>query len=54
VYVDDFYRLSTHNDLMETKAHQVTRFIGGLCMVTQDKVSMHLVFTLTEVAILAS
>jgi hypothetical protein len=39
---------------METKAQQVARFIGGLHMTIQDKVSMHRVFTLTEVVSLAT
>jgi hypothetical protein len=48
-YVDDFYRLSARNDLMETEAQQVARFIGGLRLPIHDKVSMQHVFTLTEV-----
>jgi hypothetical protein len=39
---------------METEAQQVARFISGLHMMIQDKVSMHWVFTLTEVASLAA
>jgi hypothetical protein len=53
-YVDDFYRLSAHNDLMETEAQLVARFIGGLCLPIQDKVSMQRVFTLTEAVSLAT
>jgi hypothetical protein len=39
VYVNDFYRLSGRNDLMKTKDQQVARFIGGLRVAIQDKVS---------------
>jgi hypothetical protein len=34
---------------METKAQQVQRFVGGLRVAIQDKVSMHPVFTLKKV-----
>jgi hypothetical protein len=53
-YVDDFYRLSARNDLMETEAQLVARFIGGLRLPIQDKVSMQHVFTLTEAVSLAT
>ncbi|XP_062173564.1 uncharacterized protein LOC133879029 [Alnus glutinosa] len=48
VYVDYFYRLSARNDLMEIEDQQVARFIGGLRVAIQDKVSIHLAFTLNE------
>jgi hypothetical protein len=54
VYVDDFYRLSARNDLMETEAQLVAWFIGGLHLPIQDKVSMQHVFTLTEAVSLAT
>jgi hypothetical protein len=47
-YVDDFYRLSARNDLVETEGQQVARFIGGLRVAIQDKVSIHPAFTLNE------
>lgn len=53
-YVDDFYQLSARNDLMETEAQQVARFIGGLRLPIQDKVFMQHVFTLNEVVSLAT
>jgi hypothetical protein len=53
-YVDDFYRLSARNDLMETEDQQVARFIGGLRLAIQDKVSMHPIFTLNNVVSLAT
>jgi len=53
-YVDDFYRLSARNDLMETEDQQVARFIGGLRVAIQDKVSMHPVFTLNQAVSLAT
>jgi hypothetical protein len=39
---------------METNAQQVARFIGGLRVAIQDKVSMHPIFTLTKVVSLAT
>jgi hypothetical protein len=39
---------------METKDQQVARFIGGLRVAIQDKVSMHPVFTLNEAVSLAN
>jgi hypothetical protein len=39
---------------METEAQQVARFIGGLRLPIQDKVSMQHVFTLTEAVSLAT
>jgi len=53
-YVDDFYRLSAWNDLMEIEDQQVARFISRLRVAIQDKVSMHLVFTLNEAISLAT
>jgi hypothetical protein len=47
-YADDFFRLSARNDLMETEDQQVARFISGLRVAIQDKVSMHHVFTLNK------
>jgi hypothetical protein len=39
---------------METEAQLVARFIGGLRLPIQDKVSMQHVFTLTEAVSLAT
>ena len=39
---------------METEDQQVARFIGGLHVAIQDKVFMHLVFTLNEAVSLAT
>jgi hypothetical protein len=39
---------------METEDQQVARFIGGLRVAIQDKISMHHVFTLNEVVSLAT
>jgi hypothetical protein len=39
---------------MEAEDQQVARFIGGLHLATQDKVFMHLVFTLNETISLAT
>jgi hypothetical protein len=54
VYVDDFYQISTRNELIETKAQLVAWFIGGLRLPIQDKVSMQHVFTLTKAVSLAT
>jgi hypothetical protein len=53
-YIDDFYRLFARNELMETEAQQVARFLGGLRLSIQDKVTMHHIFTLTEAVSLAT
>jgi hypothetical protein len=53
-YIDDFYRLSAWNDLMEIEAQLVAQFIGGLHLPIQEKVSMQHVFTLTKVVSLAT
>jgi hypothetical protein len=39
---------------MKTEDQQVARFIGGLRVAIQDKVSMHPVFTLNEAVSLAT
>ena len=53
-YVDEFFQLTARNDLMESEAQQVARFIGGLRLSIQDKVIMHHIFTITEVVSLAT
>ncbi|XP_073263062.1 uncharacterized protein [Populus alba] len=53
-YVEEFHRLSSRNNLMETDAQQVARFIGGLRLNIQDRVSMHTIYTLTEAINLAT
>ena len=50
-YVEEFHRLSFRNNLMETK---VARFIGGLRLNIQDRVSMHTIYSLTEAINLAT
>jgi hypothetical protein len=53
VYTEEFYRLSSRNDLMETEAQQTARYIGGLRFAIQDRVTMQSVFTLVEAVNLA-
>lgn len=47
-YIEEFYRLNSHNNMSETEGQQVARFVGGLCLAIQDKVSLHSVWTLLE------
>jgi hypothetical protein len=47
IYVDDFYRLFAENDLNNTKALPVARFLERMRLQSKDRVSMHHVFTLT-------
>ncbi|KAG6747366.1 hypothetical protein POTOM_049769 [Populus tomentosa] len=53
-YVEEFHRLSSRNNLLETDAQQVARFVGGLRMNIQDRVSMHTIYSLTEAINLAT
>uniref|UniRef100_A0A6N2MPZ8 Retrotransposon gag domain-containing protein n=1 Tax=Salix viminalis TaxID=40686 RepID=A0A6N2MPZ8_SALVM len=53
-YVEEFNRLSSRNNLSETDAQQVARFVGGLRLNVQDRVSMHTIYSLTEAINLAT
>jgi len=53
-YVEEFHRLSSRNNLLESDAQQVARFIGGLCLNIQDRVSIHTIYSLTEAINLAT
>jgi hypothetical protein len=53
-YVEEFHRLSSRNNLLKTNAQQVARFIGGLRINIQDRVSMHTIYSLTEAINLAT
>ena len=53
-YVEEFHRLSSHNNLLETNAQQVARSIRGLRLNIQDRVSMHTIYSLTEAINLAT
>ncbi|KAG6790273.1 hypothetical protein POTOM_006421 [Populus tomentosa] len=44
----DKNRLSSRNNLLETKAQQVARFVGGLRWAIQDRVAMQTMYTLTK------
>lgn len=52
-YTEEFYRLNSRNNLSETEGQQVARYIGGLSIAIQDKVTLHTVWTLSEVVNLA-
>jgi hypothetical protein len=53
-YVEEFHILSSRNNLLETNAQQVARFIRGLHINIQDRVSMHTIYSLTEAINLAT
>ncbi|XP_035547276.1 uncharacterized protein LOC108991242 [Juglans regia] len=52
-YTEEFYRLNSRNNLSETEGQQVARYIGGLRITIQDKVTLHTVWTLSEAVNLA-
>ncbi|KAK1274112.1 hypothetical protein QJS04_geneDACA025083 [Acorus gramineus] len=47
-YTEEFHRLSSHNDIVETEAQRVARYIGGLKPMIYDLVSLHLIWTLSD------
>jgi hypothetical protein len=53
-YVEELHRLSLRNNLSETDAQQVSRFVGGLHLAIQDRVSMQTICSLTEAINLAT
>jgi hypothetical protein len=53
-YVEEFHRLSSRNNLSETDGQQVSKFVGGLCLTIQDRVSMQTIYSLTEAINLAT
>ncbi|XP_073260712.1 uncharacterized protein [Populus alba] len=53
-YVEEFHRLSSHNNLSETDAQQVSRFVSGLRLAIQDLVSMQTIYFVTEAINLAT
>ncbi|KAG7961926.1 hypothetical protein I3843_09G040300 [Carya illinoinensis] len=52
-YTEESYHLNFQNNLSETKGQQVARYIGGLRVAIQDKVTLHTVWTLSEAVNLA-
>ncbi|KAG6789518.1 hypothetical protein POTOM_005620 [Populus tomentosa] len=54
MYVEEFHRLSSRNNLSETDAQQVSRFVSGLCLAIQDRVSMQTIYSVTEAINLAT
>jgi hypothetical protein len=52
-FLEEFHRLSSRNNLLETEAQQVARFVGGLRWAIQDRVAMQTVYMLTEAVALA-
>ncbi|KAG6764347.1 hypothetical protein POTOM_031813 [Populus tomentosa] len=53
-YIEEFHRLSSRNNLSETDAQQVSRFVGGLRLTIQDCVSMQTIYSLNEAINLAT
>ncbi|KAK9950545.1 hypothetical protein M0R45_006031 [Rubus argutus] len=53
-YAAEFYRLSARNDLSETEAQQVARFIGGLKPIIHDRVVLQPVYFLNDAVQLAT
>ena len=53
-YIEEFHKLSSCNNLLETYAQQVSRFIGGLRLTIQDRVSMQTIYFLNEAINLAT
>jgi len=53
-YIEEFHRLSSRNNLLETDAQQVSRFVGGLRLTIQDRVSMQTIYSLNEAINLAT
>ncbi|XP_020266279.1 uncharacterized protein LOC109841747 [Asparagus officinalis] len=47
-YTQEFYRLSSHNNLHESEAQQMSRYIGGLRIAIQDRVSLQHTYTLAD------
>lgn len=47
-YTEEFQQLQARNELSETEAQQVSRFIGGLHVAIQDGVSLQAIFSIRE------
>ncbi|KAI0520448.1 hypothetical protein KFK09_007923 [Dendrobium nobile] len=47
-YTEEFYRLSARNNLSESEAQLVARYIGGLREAIQDKLEMNSVWTISQ------
>ncbi|XP_039160932.1 uncharacterized protein LOC120289682 [Eucalyptus grandis] len=48
VYTEEFLRLSAHNNLAESEAQQTARYINGLRLNIQDRVSLHHLFSVED------
>ena len=53
-YTEEFQRLQARNELLKAEAQQVARFIGGLRVAIQDRVSLQAIFSITEAINLAT
>jgi len=53
-YIEEFHKLSSCNNLSETDAQQVNRFVGGLRLTIQNRVSMQTIYSLNEAINLAT
>lgn len=52
-YVTKFFRLASRNNLVETESQQVARFINGLRLAIQDRVSVVPLHTISDALRLA-
>lgn len=48
VYTEEFLRLSARNNLAESEAQQTARYINGLRLNIQDRVSLHRLFSVED------
>ena len=53
-YIEKFHRLSSRNNLSKTDTQQVSRFVGGLRLTIQNRVSMQTIYSLNEAINLAT
>lgn len=47
-YTMEFHRLVARNDLNESEDQCVARYVGGLKVSIQEKIQLHMIFTLTD------
>ncbi|GFY86852.1 transducin/WD40 repeat-like superfamily protein [Actinidia rufa] len=52
-YTEEFYRLSSRNNLPESEDQQIARFVNGLRVAIRDQVSLHTLYSLNEAVTLA-